>query len=784
MLNGQVKPNDIPVWTPFLIVEEELVSGKPFSVKGESPGITRNVPSPEILDLEPLDPATVTGMKIARVDASQYPRINVQLSLDDPGNVAILPQHFKVRDNAKPVSVMVSKLHREGAAVSIVSDVSGSMVTIGAFEIAKQAVIRLAESLASDMLVGLISFAYGSKVEVPLQPLGSGDDIRTAASNLVSRSDTGIFVALNTAAADDVLSGGTIVLLTDGEDTVGGSEADVIANLKAKNIRVIGVALGEEANVDLLNRIATATGGISMKITKVDDLDLIYEKIGRSLSSHTTLTYTLGDAELNLTPSENSSNEDASLSEQRRIREVNVELSKSSLVDQQSYVPPREPVRVDPKLYLVIRTGTHAGPSDYGGLVLRHNIVERDIYWLNARNVGWGLAGQLDLYFDHGTFSPDILTASYVSKWIDYLRAVAAEAELQSEEENSRRHSWELVTRINGFRTLATLGAGVKGSVSPGVNVYMQRSSFSPMGDEIKEQVIFDIVNRWIRALGTGGVSDTFHFDVAAVMAEGLVLDDARNAVDGLLAHADNLDGTRESAVPPEYWTEHIRQLQNRFGIQHNWMITAETAPEWLWVARENTEYGFAGYYVDEGFLAKGASLESLAADFDKIDRMYKLYSKVGSKTPGLNSSMGILLKAIADFKREENKIWCYSTLMMGQVADAIGDEDALLNQSPNQAKEKAAQLCKLDYDPDEFAQQAGKAAAKSVAKSWTDTNLKKQFGPLASIFGIGMTSESVSSSNFTASDFGALLQTPAKTPLSPSFHEAIKRIHQAPVEN
>ncbi len=771
ILNGPPDPNRVPMWTPMLTIEGQTISGRPFRPDGETAGIGLEPPSPDITKLMPFDPKAVTAMRLVDIDSSNFPQITLQLALDGVGENAMMPQHFQVTDNGRSVNVRLEKISYGGQAVSIVSDVSGSMKDIGAFKISQQAIIRLAGKLSPEIPVSLLSFAMSTQTEVALKPLGDGKAIRAAASGLAERDFTGIFKALNSAADQKGIGGGTIVLLTDGADNVGGSEAQTIKHLKDRNIRLIAIALGKNADHALISRIADATGGFSLKITKIGDLDIIYGKIGRFLSSYAALSYNAAPERTDDISRGNK--EDRSRQLQVRLRDTEYQVSGR-------YSEPAPVQKSDPVLYAVFN-GKSYGVQGYPSLTnASDRMTRRDIFRLDGPNIGYALAGQTQFYFDHGKFAPDIVAAAYITNWIEALRSRSGAAPT-SNSEYYDRPSYDLVSTVNSIRTLSALGSGTGARLSGGINIYMKRSMVLPGGEAMKEHVVFDVVDRALRGYGAQDAGETFRLDVALNIAEGMLLG-GENAVDALLTQQDNLLSTPQQEPSPDYWTGAMRELRKTHAGKDRYWLTAKDAPQWIWLADNNTAQYFAGFYLeDNGVMAKGASIESLAAQFDKIDKMYELYTKMAGKAPGAYASTGVLLGAIAAMKREENKLWCYSTLMLGYVNQAIDADDALLNKSPGKARASAAKLCKIKGSPDDFAKTVGIAVAKSLAdaaKSWAQKPARNAIKDAATLV-FGVDAGMLNDIKNNASDMATIangLRSAASAPTTAGFHRAMAK--------
>jgi len=199
---------------------------------------------------------------------------------------------------------------REGVAIMLAVDISSSMLAEdfrpdNRIEVAKREVIRFIEGRESDW-VGLVAFAGEALTMVP----GTLDHavVETAVERLEAgqlRDGTAIGVALATAAnrlRDLEPESRIVVLLTDGDNNSGGvSPEEATAAAASLGIRVYTIGVGRDGiapvpvartafgyqyanirvhvNDELLERMATQTGGLYFRATDPEGLTRIYERI-------------------------------------------------------------------------------------------------------------------------------------------------------------------------------------------------------------------------------------------------------------------------------------------------------------------------------------------------------------------------------------------------------------------------------------------------------------------------------------------------------------------------
>lgn len=199
---------------------------------------------------------------------------------------------------------------REGVAIILAVDISSSMLAEdfrpdNRIEVAKREVIRFIEGRESDW-VGLVAFAGEALTMVP----GTLDHavVETAVERLEAgqlRDGTAIGVALATAAnrlRDLEPESRIVVLLTDGDNNSGGvSPEEATAAAASLGIRVYTIGVGRDGvapvpvartafgyqyanirvhvNDELLEQMATQTGGLYFRATDPEGLTRIYERI-------------------------------------------------------------------------------------------------------------------------------------------------------------------------------------------------------------------------------------------------------------------------------------------------------------------------------------------------------------------------------------------------------------------------------------------------------------------------------------------------------------------------
>ena len=204
-------------------------------------------------NVRPLPPVTREN----GADPAQPQRL---LSLPQPRVLARIKQAW--REDRKPANVM------------LVVDVSGSMNDEDKISHAREGVKAFLGQLSPHDRVGLMTFDSEIRTLVPIAPFAAVRGVlRQRASELIADGGTALYDA--TSVGWNVIDGlqdderiNAVVVLSDGADTESRlSKASTLAAIRARSegegrqIRIFTIAYGSDANSDVLEEIAAASGG-------------------------------------------------------------------------------------------------------------------------------------------------------------------------------------------------------------------------------------------------------------------------------------------------------------------------------------------------------------------------------------------------------------------------------------------------------------------------------------------------------------------------------------------
>ena len=192
-----------------------------------------------------------------------------------PQTIPALPSPNTEISNA---IIDVFQINKRKATILVVLDVSGSMAG-DRIKTAREATVDFLRRLNPDDNVGVMIFS--DEVTMLAEPTRTGDvveDLTQRVGGLVANGNTALYEAVCAAATAvqqiqtaDLAAGESrlygIVLLSDGEDTVGRITENQMfatclpANAEADGVKIFPIAFGDEADVDVLTRMANVTAG-------------------------------------------------------------------------------------------------------------------------------------------------------------------------------------------------------------------------------------------------------------------------------------------------------------------------------------------------------------------------------------------------------------------------------------------------------------------------------------------------------------------------------------------
>ena len=152
-------------------------------------------------------------------------------------------------------------------ALVLVIDKSGSMdesqYGVNKMKLAKEAAIRSTQALRDEDFIGVVAFDSAAGWVVEIQQASGRDDIENAIGTIRPGGGTNLYPGLNMAyqALQNTKTAlKHVIVLTDGH-TAGGNFDSLVSQMAAEGITVSGVAVGQDADSRLMERIAELGNG-------------------------------------------------------------------------------------------------------------------------------------------------------------------------------------------------------------------------------------------------------------------------------------------------------------------------------------------------------------------------------------------------------------------------------------------------------------------------------------------------------------------------------------------
>ena len=244
-------------------------------------------------------PATTGGLtvKINQVITSACPKITVVASVTDSSGKPVTglnASNFTLREDGTTQTTTVSSTGTGGGtalSLAVVIDHSGSVSGQPLTDEKAAAKALVAQLGASDAVA---VFGFGDTVESVLDFTTDKTRINSAIDGIGGSGSTALYKAVVTVAQKLAPRSGrkAIVLMTDGEDTVGGSSIqDAINQAKLAGAPIFPVGFGS-VDTAVLTRLATETGGTYTPAANSSSLLSILQNIGAVIAAQYEISYT------------------------------------------------------------------------------------------------------------------------------------------------------------------------------------------------------------------------------------------------------------------------------------------------------------------------------------------------------------------------------------------------------------------------------------------------------------------------------------------------------------
>ena len=240
------------------------------------------------------------GLSLQRVDVSQFPTIRTYVSVANSSGVPITgldAQAFVIQEDGKPVdAISVEPVvdSQEPIAIIVAVDTSGSMAAQDKIAHARDAASAFVDALGPNDRLSIVAFA--TDVRVVQEPTPDRAALKEAIGGLAAKGDTRLYDAVAEASrrqAGQTVRRKVLLVLSDGEDTKSDANLEnAIAAATGASSPVYAIGLGSEVKKDVLDKLATATGGQSVYVDDPAQLRTTFLSISDQLRRQYVLRYT------------------------------------------------------------------------------------------------------------------------------------------------------------------------------------------------------------------------------------------------------------------------------------------------------------------------------------------------------------------------------------------------------------------------------------------------------------------------------------------------------------
>jgi Ca-activated chloride channel family protein len=228
--------------------------------------------------------AARSGYRVATPGAPVMPPVDPQHGADPSKPDVVL------RPPAPDVLTAILDTWREDrklASIVVAVDASASMRQAGKARAQRRAIEAFLEPLSRRDRVGLIAFTARVKTVVPVHRLATDERaLRNALSASVASGRTALYAAIaegiRQAASKASTRTAALIVMTDGEDDASSLDLEgVLPLVRHSGVRIFTVALGDKADRQSLEKIATASRGKAFT-TSTAGLEDVYRDISLS----------------------------------------------------------------------------------------------------------------------------------------------------------------------------------------------------------------------------------------------------------------------------------------------------------------------------------------------------------------------------------------------------------------------------------------------------------------------------------------------------------------------
>lgn len=692
-LIGDPDLSDVAVWTPGIIVGGELTSEAAVTLDGDvvpqSIVSTLSTDDSDTVDISGFVAPEIASLSIASTDATKFPRVEVGLNAAVQNMPNWHGAHFRLLVGGEPVPVRIEEPFSTATHVIAVHDQTGSMRRDDRFAMARVFNQTMTTHLSAGQRLSIISHNNTIRVERLFDPIRDSSELSEPAFwEQAVRGDSEIVDALDYALNAIEIELGpepaertSIVFVTDGEPastalySMGRKMEGQIERAQALNAAFYPVILSGSQTLDFAN-MAEQTGGQLVRVQDADQIVSAAQALARRLSGGMAISF----------EAPNDPVPDAGT-----VFDFTLEVAGYDGLEQGRYTVPEDIIATDPGVFVEISAGEHR--------TVRPLVALGDAYDVNA------MTGSHALYLAPGTYPSDRMTAQRLNQWLFAHDAAVEDADAVSAHLADPSFSTAHAGIMNGLANMMSaalpdeqalrfpLAALTHTQVSNALSDLVDQSD-----GEVSLATTLD-VPAWSTFLSEPASRE----DVARV---GLALNDAEARLlgDGLNLTAAFADDTGLDVSETEQDGAPI-SLASASHDDRYWWHDPETG-------------SLFGYLDTNGLAAKGSRDVAIAQQFKDINTAIDWYLYAVQPATGAMPASAVF-SGFVGFKKEELKLWCFSTVMLNYVGESIaGEPDAILDQSVAAAEARAAELCEIQGDPRDVGERLFRAAATEMGKA------------------------------------------------------------------
>lgn len=652
---------EVALWMPVVVADGVTTTGKPFAGDGSVPEIPV-APEDAGSGFAEAPIPDIEGLELVAVDASRFPEMRASVEARLAGPAQWQSRFLSLNDGGERlIPRIVSQPDRSatGRSTMILLDISGSMDRH--IPRTREIIRGLVDRLDSDHRVGLAYAGSGSRVVLPPRPIGDREAFKTELDALVVSGggtyiDEGINAALAASeGADD------IILIGDGD--LGGHQNPVAIRerIEQDGSRIYSLLLGDNA--------ANYRGFSTSLWTVLPDAlpQSLLDQLSEALTDRLEIAWRAPPG--------------STVGDRRTVR-----LSSAGWAG----VPAEATYGVPPDAAPASGQAEAERFSQGAGLVLRIDakrwqepVVERRIVDLDTPLGAEALQSIVNLYLVPGISPGPAVLAAYLDGWIDVFAALPGSG--VSAPPAGSRH-WGLL------RGSSVLGFAQQAFGEPlrleHPMMMIERVQAVRGGDgSLQIERVIDVLNPEALA-PTREIADKWRVGLALAAGEAV-------AVGGDTGQLRLLPGEPTLVAPgrplPGWFARQNALASER--LERASLLLFEAAPDEAWILWPDGGSEKRLLAVS----AKGARAQETIDEFTFLRNRLELYGILAGAAGSVGRVPGVALGGVTGLLNTNLKMYCFSSVMLGYVTDAMADELEDGEADPEVWRATASEGCKID---------------------------------------------------------------------------------------